>query len=450
MKHSDPKAYVYFTGGKWNQRATAATVNLVVLVVVCGYLLIAGLASLLALALIRLIVPFAPVMGVLFMIDRTRDAAVGMLKQVVGPLVMGPAYFLAALLLLRLDTAILESSAWFPIKLGLIAVLAVTAWRLTRPAAYGLPGSGRLGRMLAHSLGIAAGTRRGAEVEDNSDHQRAVPAASSPPSYETSPGGVYMYMPAMAARTPDPARPPLLPGDFVPYRPPEALGGAARALPPGLDITDRGLREEFDHLPKDKRDKWVPLPGYPQRGTTLEKAQFYAEQLNRKDIRLPDWQRNVVGGRWFNFAVAHEYRAIEVAINKYVEVTDEITGGKRKVKETNYFLDGLGFDGEVGSNKFCQIAEIRPETWKRYVNEFKTKYDTGRPDLLVADTAGSRAAVQRGELYPNEINRYLSGDKVMRVPRQENGIPEWARKYAAQHDVSIEETDTHPDAGVIR
>ena len=56
VKKSDPVAYEYFKGEHWSQRATTALVNLAVVGVVCGFLLVAGLAILLSFALIRLIV----------------------------------------------------------------------------------------------------------------------------------------------------------------------------------------------------------------------------------------------------------------------------------------------------------------------------------------------------------------------------------------------------------
>ncbi|WP_211352514.1 hypothetical protein [Nocardioides albertanoniae] len=196
VKKNDPVAYEFFKGEHWSQRATTALVNLAVVVVVCGFLLVAGLAILLSFALIRLIVPFAPAAGVLFMLDHTRDAAVAMLKRVVGPLVMGPIYFLVALLLLRLDSALLTSSMWFVLKLGLIAVLTVLAWRLTRPAAYGipLPGMGRLTSMLTSYVGARTGTEAGIReaTEDRPSVTGGPVTAPAGGGQVSSPGGVYM------------------------------------------------------------------------------------------------------------------------------------------------------------------------------------------------------------------------------------------------------------------
>lgn len=157
VKSDDPRAYEYLQGGKWSQRIVAALLNGVMVLVVCGFLLVAGVSILLAYALIRLLVPFAPVAGVLFMVDHTRDLAVGMLKKVVGPLVMGPVCLLLGLVLLRFDTAILAASTWFPVKLGVLGCLAVVAWMLARPDAYSL---GLLRRGVGYGVGLLGALRR--------------------------------------------------------------------------------------------------------------------------------------------------------------------------------------------------------------------------------------------------------------------------------------------------
>ncbi|GGR60701.1 hypothetical protein GCM10010197_29690 [Nocardioides luteus] len=237
IKKSDPVAYEFFKGEHWSQRATTALVNLVVVVVVCGFLLVAGLAILLSFALIRLIVPFAPAAGVLFMLDHTRDAAVAMLKRVVGPLVMGPIYFLVALLLLRLDSAILTSTMWFVLKLGLIAVLTVLAWRLTRPAAYGipLPGMGRLTSMLTSYVGARAGTEAG--VRDAAADREQVPAGPAAGTGSvSSPGGVYMPGHELTGSTRSTMTAQQVPNQ-APVTAAGALGaGAAAAGPPAYAL----------------------------------------------------------------------------------------------------------------------------------------------------------------------------------------------------------------------
>jgi hypothetical protein len=158
IDREDSVAYEYFKGEHWGQRATAGLVNLVAVIVTCGYLLIAGLAILLAFVLIRLIVPFAPAAGILFMFDRTRDLAVGWLHRVIGPLVMGPIYFVVALCLLRFFSAVLTSAqVHYTLKLAVCAVLTYIAWRFTRPAAYGV---GNVWGAAGFAWGMAAGWRR--------------------------------------------------------------------------------------------------------------------------------------------------------------------------------------------------------------------------------------------------------------------------------------------------
>ncbi|MFE3997199.1 Tox-REase-5 domain-containing protein [Nocardioides sp. YIM B13467] len=158
IDREDSVAYEYFTGEHWGQRVTAGLVNLVAVIVTCGYLLIAGLAILLAFVLIRLIVPFAPAAGILFMFDRTRDLAVGWLHRVIGPLVMGPIYFVVALCLLRFFSAVLTNGqVHYTLKLAVCAVLTYVAWRFTRPAAYGV---GHIWGAAGFAWGMATGWRR--------------------------------------------------------------------------------------------------------------------------------------------------------------------------------------------------------------------------------------------------------------------------------------------------
>ncbi|MDQ4110235.1 MAG: hypothetical protein M3306_03920, partial [Actinomycetota bacterium] len=84
-----------------------------------------------------------------------------------------------ALLLLRLDSAILTSTMWFVLKLGLIAVLTVLAWRLTRPAAYSIPGLDHVRRAMRQRLAIRHGAQDGLEAaaRPQSAISSAVPAS---------------------------------------------------------------------------------------------------------------------------------------------------------------------------------------------------------------------------------------------------------------------------------
>lgn len=220
IKDADPVAYEYFTGSRWSSRLGSVAVNFVVIAFPCVFLLLAGLMVMLAFVLSRLVIPFAPAAGVIFLFDRTRDLAVGWIRRVGGPLVMGPVYLLAALLLLRLSSAIFAAEEiWFILKFGLIAVLTIVAWRLTNPAGH-IPGlrqlSELMSRTMSTALGNVAGARAGQSHPERAwPHERdRVDSVSRRPSLDTSPGGVWYPTPEMRAAE-QTALPP--PEGFVPY-----------------------------------------------------------------------------------------------------------------------------------------------------------------------------------------------------------------------------------------
>ncbi|MFE6644995.1 DNA/RNA non-specific endonuclease [Nocardioides sp. NPDC057772] len=223
IKENDALAYDHFKGGHWSQRATTSLVNLAMILVTCGFLLLAALATLLAYALVRLLVPFSPALGVLFMIDRTRDAAVAMLKRVAGPLVMGPICFLVGLLLLRFFAAILTTDAlWFVLKLGLIAVLTYVAWKLVRPQAYTVgPVLNRAFAPLKAALAARVGAAHGAGRQPANVTEAA-------PTYSGGQSANFAlpYLPPPGATWTDPDA-----ANFVPYVPapkaPEPTSSAA-------------------------------------------------------------------------------------------------------------------------------------------------------------------------------------------------------------------------------
>jgi len=194
IERDDPRAYDYFTGEHWSQRATTGLINLVLVVVTCGFLLAAGLAILMSFVLIRLLVPFAPAAGTLFMIDHTRDMAVSWLRRVVGPLVMGPILFLLALVLLRFFTAVLSApEIWYVAKFAIIGVLTAIAWWAAKPAAYGI---GHLRTVAGTAWGFATGWRR-----------TVTPYVASPRQVQEPPG--------IPSPPPMPLPPPSLPSAWI-------------------------------------------------------------------------------------------------------------------------------------------------------------------------------------------------------------------------------------------
>ncbi|MFE6507748.1 DNA/RNA non-specific endonuclease [Nocardioides sp. NPDC057767] len=235
IKETDALAYDHFKGGHWSQRVTTSLVNLAMILVTCGFLLLAALATLLAYALVRLLVPFSPALGVLFMIDRTRDAAVAMLKRVAGPLVMGPICFLVGLLLLRFFAAILATDAlWFVLKLGLIGVLTYVAWKLVRPQAYTVgPVLNGAFAPLRAALAARMGTVTADVAASPSNRTEVAPTQSSgaPSSF------VLPYMPLTGSSWTDPDA-----ATFVPYVPRQVETASAGAVPSGEAATQSDRR----------------------------------------------------------------------------------------------------------------------------------------------------------------------------------------------------------------
>jgi hypothetical protein len=178
LKDQDPVAYSYFKGDHWGQRLSLVIVNGLVLVSVCLFLIVSALAILMAFVLVRFLVPFAPAAGVIYMVESTRELALGTLKKVVGPLVMGPVLFAVGLILLRFDSFVLTADLWFPVKLALVALAAAAAWKLTRPTAYSLrvPGLRRASGAVTGYVAARAGAHAGADAAY--DEQHRAPAVS--------------------------------------------------------------------------------------------------------------------------------------------------------------------------------------------------------------------------------------------------------------------------------
>ncbi|MGH3974960.1 MAG: DNA/RNA non-specific endonuclease, partial [Pseudonocardiaceae bacterium] len=268
IKQADPVAYEAFTGKNWTSRATSALVNLFVVAVPCIFLLLAGLFALMGFVLIRLVVPLAPAAGVIFMFDKTRDLAIGWLKRVTGPLLMGPVCFLVALVLLRFTSAIFEAERmWFVLKLGLIAVLTMIAFRLSGVMSM-VPGYEHVRRRIAAALGTAVSTAVGAATgaQDGLQSEETALGATARPAAELAiaPGGV--WHPTLEARAPSPQLDLWPPDDFVPYTPPPRQLGAAASITstaPSVPAPEEQARTQYawpigPHPLIRARDRFLP------------------------------------------------------------------------------------------------------------------------------------------------------------------------------------------------
>ena len=161
IESSDPVAYQAFTGNNYWDRIGIGFLSLVEMVVVSWFMLAAAAIILMAYLLIRLIIPVAPVAGVFFMVDPLRDMAIGWLRKIAGLLVMGPLFFLAALVVGRFNAAILSSDLNMVLKLIFIGAVGVVAWRLLKPASMvgklKIPGLAALANYVGSRHGVAAG-----------------------------------------------------------------------------------------------------------------------------------------------------------------------------------------------------------------------------------------------------------------------------------------------------
>lgn len=351
IKETDALAYDHFKGGHWSQRVTTSLVNLAMILVTCGFLLLAALATLLAYALIRLIVPFSPALGVLFMIDRTRDAAVAMLKRVAGPLVMGPICFLVGLLLLRFFAAILATDTiWFVLKLGLIGVLTYVAWKLVRPQAYTVaPVLNRAFAPLKHLLSQRiAGSSAVAETLEPAINRPGGATAT-----QSRPAAVFLPPAASVYANPDAA-------DFIPYAPaPRDVGTREQASAPAATASapNAGLGSPVE--PRPSLPPGVRRPGEHARFGTSTRKDYRATF----DEHYPEFKETE--------KVIHH--AVEQSVlHKYPGVVSE---------EEMHSVDNLrGIPKEV--NNDVHLRQIR-KRWNRFYKDFARRGETPtQRDLL--------------------------------------------------------------------
>ena len=94
----------------------------------------------------------------------------------------------------------------------------------------------------------------------------------------------------------------------------------------------------------------------------------------------------------------------------------------------NKVLDSYEPDLLIISRKHTQLAKVRPETARGYLNEAANKYSPGE---VIADTAANRAR------YPELVGEKLSGNLVLQVPKQKAPIPSSVLDHADQLDIEI-------------
>ncbi|MBO3102214.1 hypothetical protein [Cellulomonas fengjieae] len=179
IEREDSGAYQQLTGnnGRWDAAATVA----LRIALMMPFLVIAAVFIVVAYIATRVFVPLAPAFGVLGLLYATQDWVIGVLKQVGRFIILGPAFFVAALANLLLDTAVLGSEIAFGLKLVIVAAIPFVLFKLLRPG-HAIPGSRaarRLARFGVGSLVNASVTRR-AVREGVDEAQKNDGAAAKP------------------------------------------------------------------------------------------------------------------------------------------------------------------------------------------------------------------------------------------------------------------------------
>ncbi|GAB2493973.1 hypothetical protein GCM10027063_36780 [Promicromonospora xylanilytica] len=198
-----------------------------------------------------------------------------------------------------------------------------------------------------------------------------------------------------------------------------------------LDPISDDLQRAIDKLTPAEEERWQRVwRRFPKGGTSAQKAAFYRAAADEPDV--PEYMRPVLRGSAFNHEVYTLYPASEVTINNLAD--DGTT--KRQFR-----VDALS-RREVVSLKYTQLALVKAETARGYVDELLKKYRPGRPDLIVASTTGNQTKLGR---LRSLIGQPLAGDMVLGVPPQVEPIPRWLVDYAAKNDIEIREFKT-PEA----
>lgn len=179
VEREDSGAYQQLTGnnGRWDAAGTVA----LRVALMMPFLVVAAVFIVVAYVVTRVFVPLAPAFGVLGLLYAAQDWVLGVLKQVGRFIILGPAFFIAALANLLLDTAVLDSDIAFGLKLVIVAAIPFVLFKLLRPGA-AIPGSRAARRMARFGLGtlLNASVTRHAVREGVDDAQGNDGAVASP------------------------------------------------------------------------------------------------------------------------------------------------------------------------------------------------------------------------------------------------------------------------------
>jgi hypothetical protein len=169
VERADGAAYRKLTGndGRWDAAATA----IVATGFTMPFLAVAAVFIVLSYAVVRVFVPVAPAVGLVALLYAAQGWVVTVLKNVGRFIILGPLFWVAALVNLLIDSAILGSQLAWLLKITLCLVVMIVLFKILRPGRT-IPGMARLRRMAgtgAKAVVTRRAVRRG--VDDAMDDQ---------------------------------------------------------------------------------------------------------------------------------------------------------------------------------------------------------------------------------------------------------------------------------------
>lgn len=197
VESSDPLAYQQLTGnqGRWDAAATITIMTAITM----PFLLVAGVFVVVAYTVTRLFIPLAPALGVFGMLELGRAWVIGVVGQLGRFLIMGPLYWIGALLNLALISAVFRSDVPFALQAVIALALPLMLFKLLRPKT-SVPGSKlarRLGRLAVRTAATKGAVKAG--VDDAIAPERKVePNSAAPVAHGSSIGedGGSVHQPA--------------------------------------------------------------------------------------------------------------------------------------------------------------------------------------------------------------------------------------------------------------
>ncbi|WP_298462249.1 hypothetical protein [uncultured Cellulomonas sp.] len=174
LASADPLAYQQLTGnqGRWDAAATVTIMTAITM----PFLLVAGVFVVIAYTVTRLFIPLAPALGVFGMLEIARGWVIGVVGQLGRFLIMGPLYWIGALVNLSLVSAVFRSDLPFGLQAVIALALPLILFKLLRPKSK-VPGGKFLRRM--GRLAVSTTATRGAVRAGVDDAVQPEPASSA-------------------------------------------------------------------------------------------------------------------------------------------------------------------------------------------------------------------------------------------------------------------------------